>query len=362
VHPQQVIDYYSSTVVPVRARILAGYQSLADDLDESARTAVTEVIGEIPVHRLPARPTLTYIGWLSAGGSPDSEVPALAAVACELAHECGLVFDDVVDQSTQRRQRLTTWARYSALHGDQPWSQEFGRNVALWLGALLLRWSEDVFAQALVLAPTVAVQEAQRIWRMSAFDLWASQHMDLTGAAQAGSGGPLHSARTVVGLKGKYVALLPLQIGAALAGGDAGLLSALSDYSVPLGEAYILRNDLEGVFGNSRSKPPNDLRERRLSVLVGLARERASGAEALVLERVGRPDLSDEQVGDIESVIEATGARRRVERLVEELAAESRAAAQSATIPDWARPILERNIDIALGFHELSQPSPTLPG
>lgn len=350
----QIMGYYASTVVPLRSQILNEHGELAADLPEPARSSIMAVIEELPVHRLPARPVLTYLGWLLAGGDTASHAPAFAAIASEFFHEAGLIHDDIVDSSQRRRRQPTVWAAYASLHAEEPWAGSFGRGVALWQGALLLRWAEDAFARALLAIERSCVSGAQHVWQRSAADLWASQHIDLVLSAKDGNTGPPGSAERVVTLKGRYVALLPLQIGCALAGGEPPLMAALSAYAEPLGRAYILRNDLEGIFGTARSKPPNDLRERRLSMLIGYARTTATPRQARVLDLAGRDDLSDAQVTEIKSVLEATGARDMAERAVLALADDARTAAGSRAFPDEARFLLERNVDTALSFHDLA--------
>jgi geranylgeranyl diphosphate synthase type I len=350
----QVVDYFASTVVPLRSRILDEHWELATDLPVPARSALRHVIEELPVHRLPARPVLTYLGWLSAGGEAASQTPAFAAIASEFLHEAGLIYDDIVDSSPYRRRQPTVWAAYASGHAEEPWAGSFGRSVALWQGGLLLRWAEDAFARALLAVKPSCVRGAQHVWRSAAVDLWASQHVDLVVSAKEGNAGPPGAAEQVVTLKGRYVAQLPLQIGCALAGGGPPLMAALSAYAEPLGRAYILRNDLEGVFGTSRSKPPNDLRERRLSLLVEYARATATPPQTQILDLAGRDDLSDAQVTEIKAVLEATGARDKAEGAVQALAEEARTAAGSGAFTDAARSLLEQNVETALSFHDLA--------
>ena len=71
----------------------------------------------------------------------------------------------------------------------------------------------------------------------------------------------------------KYTIERPLQLGAALATGraDGPLTGGLSRYGLPLGEAFQLRDDVLGVFGDERitGKGANDdLREGKRTLLV----------------------------------------------------------------------------------------------
>ncbi|MEN3357745.1 MAG: geranylgeranyl diphosphate synthase, type [Mycobacteriales bacterium] len=42
----------------------------------------------------------------------------------------------------------------------------------------------------------------------------------------------------------------PMQLGAVLAGAGPGMLAACSAFALPLGEAFQLRDDVLGVFGD----------------------------------------------------------------------------------------------------------------
>ena len=83
----------------------------------------------------------------------------------------------------------------------------------------------------------------------------------------------------------KYTVERPLQLGGALAGAarDAARRPTTA-YGLPLGEAFQLRDDVLGVFGDpaETGKPAgDDLREGKRTVLVALRRsERGSPAQA----------------------------------------------------------------------------------
>ncbi|MBA2389193.1 MAG: polyprenyl synthetase family protein, partial [Geodermatophilaceae bacterium] len=95
-----------------------------------------------------------------------------------------------------------------------------------------------------------------------------------------------------------------------------------SGYGLPLGEAFQLRDDVLGVFGDPdvTGKPAgDDLREGKRTVLIALTLEHASPAGAAVIERLlGDPLLDTAGVQTMRGAIEDSGARRRVEALIAE--------------------------------------------
>ncbi len=168
------------------------------------------------------------------------------------------------------------------------------------------------------------------------------QYLDVLGAAEGlrGTGGPappsgdgaasatVARARRICRYKtAKYTVERPLHLGAALAAGDrlAELSGPLSAFGLPLGEAFQLRDDLLGVFGDPSvtGKPVgDDLREGKPTLLASLAYARATGNAARVLEaHLGDPGLSESDVLELRGIIEATGARQQVEATIDHLAA-----------------------------------------
>jgi geranylgeranyl diphosphate synthase type I len=99
-------------------------------------------------------------------------------------------------------------------------------------------------------------------------------------------------------------------------------VEALSAYGLPLGEAFQLRDDLLGVFGDPEvtGKPAgDDLAEGKRTVLVALALAGLRPEDAETLEEaLGRP-LNDRDIVDLQRVIQRSGAPAEVERRIEAL-------------------------------------------
>jgi geranylgeranyl diphosphate synthase type I len=138
----------------------------------------------------------------------------------------------------------------------------------------------------------------------------------------------------------KYSIERPLHIGAALAGADRTVQEQLTRFGLPLGEAFQLRDDLLGVFGDPAhtGKPAgDDLREGKRTVLVALALDALGTAEAAELDAaLGTPlDLAD--VERLRTMIERSGARSQVEDVIGELTDRALAALETAAIDDVAR-------------------------
>jgi len=142
--------------------------------------------------------------------------------------------------------------------------------------------------------------------------------MDMAGAARGDRS--VEVALTIARLKsGRYTVAGPLRLGAALAP-DNSLDAALGHFGELVGEAFQLRDDLLGVFGDPQwtGKPVGeDLRSGKPTLLLAYATRQAPTHRAALLARVGCLDLSDPEIAAITATCDECGARQRVEERIE---------------------------------------------
>ncbi|GAA2789120.1 polyprenyl synthetase family protein [Saccharopolyspora taberi] len=290
------------------------------------------------------RPAFCYWGWRGAGGAADDEGIVGAAAALELLHSFALVHDDIIDASDTRRGAPSLHRHHADLHrrsGGRGSSELFGTSIALLLGDLCLAWFHDLLATSGL--PAERVREARPLLAHSLNELVLGQYLDV--AEQAGSEHSVHRARTVIHYKtAKYTIERPLHLGGVLAGAPAELLDAYTAYALPLGEAFQLRDDVLGAFGDPAvtGKPvADDLRTRKATVLVATARERANAAQAAEIDRLFTgPDLDDEQTARLQSLITDTGALAESERLIDRHVDAAWRALHDMPVPDDVREVL----------------------
>ena len=131
---------------------------------------------------------------------------------------------------------------------------------------------------------------------------------------------------------------------AAIAGAPEEIVAAYSGYGLPLGEAFQLRDDVLGVFGDPEQtgKPAgDDLREGKRTVLIALAHQRADDAQRGHLRALlGDPGLDHSGVETLRSIIEDTGALASTETMIDELLDRSLASLDGAGLSDDAREVL----------------------
>ncbi|AXE39220.1 polyprenyl synthetase family protein [Acidipropionibacterium virtanenii] len=273
------------------------------------------------------RPAFCYWGRVAASGQPVDAAPLMRAVSSlELLHVSALMHDDLMDHSDTRRGLPSAHRRFSEAHqhaGGAGPAQDFGSDMAILLGDLLLVWSMEMFSgsgiEPLRLAAAGPLLEAVRT------EVTCGQVLDVTAQARMTGGGresDLDLAHRVVEFKtARYTVARPAQIGVSLAGGTAGLQQAMLDFGSPLGRAFQFRDDLLGVFGDAgiTGKPAgDDIREGKRTMLVAHAMSASTPDDARTLDSLlGRPDLDDSDIATARRIIESSGARAGVEADIE---------------------------------------------
>ncbi len=262
------------------------------------------------------RPVMAYLGWLSASGRArgigHADVVRVGA-ALELLHLFALVHDDVMDESASRRGRPTVHTRAGQLHqlaAGRGAGARFGESIAILLGDL-------AHAEADQLAADLPPQ-MRRVWRLLVVELVYGQRRDLTGSAAGRR--DLANAREIARLKsGGYTVERPLELGAAAARAPEVVSARLAHYGRQVGEAFALRDDLLGVWGDpARTGKPagDDLVSGKPTVIIALAEDRLSGSARAALSRIGSPGLGSDDVEFLQEAMAASGVVAEVEAMI----------------------------------------------
>ncbi|GAB7003735.1 polyprenyl synthetase family protein [Nocardioides sp. AN3] len=274
---------------------------------------------------------------------PEEDALVRACASLELLHASALVHDDYMDASDTRRGRPATHRALEAEHRTEGWRgapEQYGAAAAILLGDLLLAWADEMLRRSGFGLERVV--PALEVFDLCRTEVIAGQFLDVS--VQARGRADVDTAMTVLRYKSaKYSIERPLHIGAALAGAAAPDLAALSSFGLPLGEAFQLRDDLLGVFGDpdETGKPAgDDLVEGKRTVLVALALDAASPADAAVLDGALGQALTSTQVDELRRIIDASGAREQVEAAIAGLTRSAVDALERADVDERARAVL----------------------
>src|SRR5215208_8082819 len=303
------------------------------------------------------RPTFAYWGWRGVAGlAPPLEAVLPALAGLELLHAFALVQDDVMDGSTTRRGRATAHEVLAAEHAAAERAgsaRRFGSAGAVLLGDLLLVWADRMQFEANV--PAAALLAARRHYDEMRIATIAGQYLDVLSDAESNAWSVERALRVARLKTAGYTVTGPLLLGAALAVGEVPdrAANAYTIYGEAVGEAFQLRDDLLGVFGDPAvtGKPAgDDLREGKRTLLLALAVERAvqrgsTAAVAEIEEAVGDPELDDARLDRVRDLLDDLGAVQAVEQRIAALTGSALDALGAGGV---AEPAASRLADLAV--------------
>jgi geranylgeranyl diphosphate synthase type I len=296
------------------------------------------------------RPAFAYWGWRGFVDPDDptaeaDDVVLRAVAALELVHSSALVHDDVMDGADTRRGRPATHIGFADRHGGDDLGGDgtaFGVGAAILVGDLALVWSDELLRRSGI--STDALARVRPVWDTMRTEVTAGQYLDLLRAA-GGLPGPA-GALTVARYKSAgYTVQRPLQLGATLACAGPDALEVCTAIGLPLGEAFQLRDDVLGVFGDPEvtgKSADDDLREGKRTLLVALTEETTDDdGRALLAGALGNPVASPEELDDVRMLMTRSGALARVEERIAEQTGRAREAIAAAPLAADARLALD---------------------
>ncbi|MFD0373314.1 polyprenyl synthetase family protein [Streptomyces sp. NPDC127114] len=261
-----------------------------------------DVLGRIAEYALvPAgkllRPLLVLESARCVGGTPE-ELTELA-LAIEYLHVATLIHDDIIDEDDMRRGRPSVQA-------------EFGVAPAIVAGDGLIL---ETFA-ALTGSRPAGVSDADivavtSVMARAGVDLCRGQLLEAEYVGDLDC--TVDQYLTVARLKTGVLFEAACRIGAVLGTGRQDWIRALGEYGMNLGIAFQIRDDLLGFDDASAhiGKPQDsDLENRRPTLPVLLAHQRASDRERALLERAFRGQLPPEEAfALVRELVRTTGGR-----------------------------------------------------
>ncbi len=276
------------------------------------------------------RPRCCFWGYVAAGGNGMDEIVRVGA-ALELLHTFAVIHDDVMDRSPMRRKQASSFTRLAEETGDA----RLGASAAILTGLLGFVLADRLFLTSGFTADAMA-RASERFDRMRTRTI-AGQYLDLL-AAHHGKADEA-TARRIGGLKSAgYTIADPLAIGALCASPDVSVVSMLDRFGFPLGEAFQIRDDVLGTFGEiseTGKDRDGDLREGKQTVLLAKTRALAGGTELDLIDRVvGDDNLSADDGDRVRDIIVSSGALDATNELIDELTRDAVYAIDEALVDD----------------------------
>ena len=290
------------------------------------------------------RPLFALIGYLGTGEELDAHsITALSSL--ELVHVCALIHDDVMDGSDTRRGAPSIHKLFEQIHRNEKLTgsaDQYGLASAILIGDLALILSAKMLHDSQ--APAKSILRSLSVYDEMRIELMAGQFLDIHEQALA-SESLARSLKVARYKSAKYSIERPLHFGATLASENSEkLVETYSAYGLPMGEAFQMRDDVLGVFGNpvATGKPAgDDLREGKRTVLMATTMARVTVEQRQTMKELfGKSDLSATEIETIRSIITDTGALAETEMRIENLTKQALAAIKNGAINADAQSML----------------------
>jgi len=289
------------------------------------------------------RGALTVLGYEACGGE---NVKAILPVSCgiELFHNFLLIHDDIIDRDSERRGKPTVHAIYAKMRGEH-----YGSSKAIIIGdvgaflAYELLLSSD-FSKERTLE---AVRKLDEFLLKTAYGQLLDIDYDFKKAVTWDDILKVRTYKTAY-----YTIVMPLTVGAILAGANKGQFSAIEKYGIPLGIAFQLVDDILGVFGSTRKTGKSnlsDIRDGKKTFLYAKALELVGAPEKKFLKRwYGAGDVGEKQTREIKKIIVSSGALDYSQKLAEKLVIKGKRYVPKITMDKKYQKVLESLADFII--------------
>jgi geranylgeranyl diphosphate synthase type II len=271
--------------------------------------------------------------------------------AFELLHTALIVHDDVIDRDFSRRGIPNVSGSYrdeaTTAGIPTPTAEHRGMSAAVIAGDLALTGASRLLLQVPCDGPVQArlldlLDEAVFVsagGEMIDVELSLSDDLPTVDEILA-----MERAKTAV-----YSFEAPLQAGAVLAEAPEAVVRALGEFGREVGVAYQVVDDLLGVFGTQSDTGKTtlgDLREGKRTVLV--AHAATTDDWFGIRPFIGKADLSEAEAEVVRGRLEACGARRFAEQLVEDHAARALGVLDGPDVGEALRDALAPLVQVVL--------------
>jgi len=283
-----------------------------------------------------ARGALTVLGYQACGGKNQS---AILPISCgiELLHNFLLIHDDVIDKDTKRRGKPTVNATYAKLRG-----KHYGNSKAIIIGDI-----GGFLAYGLIFSSGFAKERTfKALGKLNEFLLKTGygQLLDIDYDFKKDvTWNDILKVRTYK--TAYYTIVMPLTVGAVLAGAGQRETLAIEKYGVPVGIAFQLVDDALGIFGSTKKTGKSnlsDIREGKKTFLYAKAFELSSPSQKRYLKRwYGALDVGPKQASEIKRIMISTGSLDYSKKLVLDLVKKGKKYAPEITKAKKHQSILE---------------------
>lgn len=281
------------------------------------------------------RPALVYYGYKAMGGRKEIAIQK-ASMSIELIHSYLLIHDDVIDKDEFRHGISTVHYKYRQIAKKlykKTNPVHFGNSIAITIGDMACSMGNEIIFEA-NFKPEVILRALRKIQDI-VYHTIPGEILDVIlesrGSATEEEVMEMYEQKTA-----RYTFEGPLSLGAVLANAPESDINNFSKYAIPLGNAFQLRDDILGVFGDEKKlgKPVgSDIIEGKQTLLVVKALEKSNREQKKVLRSLlGKKNLKQKEIDSFRELIIETGSLDYAQKLSQSLVDQSIVALKKINI------------------------------
>lgn len=265
------------------------------------------------------RSILIIMAYKSLGGKNENAIIDIA-VSAELMQSFLLIHDDIIDDDDLRRGGPTMHRIYTEKYKGYNNSKKFGENIAIIAGDLLVSLGNEIISKSDFDEEkrVKLLQKFNDIIKMTGYGEIIDILLGLKTNVREEDILKMHKLKTAI-----YTIEGPLHMGAIAAGVPDEQLKTLTNYAIPLGQAFQIKDDILGMFGSEEKlgKPADsDIKEGKKTLLILKVLENADKEQKeLIGNALGNKDITKTELTKVREIIKKTGSLDYSEILAEKL-------------------------------------------
>jgi geranylgeranyl diphosphate synthase, type I len=278
------------------------------------------------------RPALLLLGYFIFKDKVDKKIYTLAG-SLELIHAFLLIHDDVMDKTKLRRGKDTLHIIYTKHKIRKDYDKDtYGNNMAIVAGDLLCS-----FCYKQILTCKLDPETKLKVMSLTndvIINTCIGQALDMR--VQGQNKVKEHNIIEMYALKtARYSIEGPLITGATIGNAHIEHIKSLSAFSIPLGIAFQLQDDLLDIFQSKKQTGKDnysDLREgKRTLLLMKTLSLCTKEQKQFILSNIGE-NLTDKDAERIKEIIVSTGAKEEIDMQIESYINQSEHALDKSTL------------------------------
>ncbi|HHI04109.1 MAG TPA: polyprenyl synthetase family protein [Candidatus Woesearchaeota archaeon] len=276
------------------------------------------------------RSVLVIMAYKSLGGKNENAIIDIA-VSAELMQSFLLIHDDIIDDDDLRRGGPTMHKIYAEKYKNYDHPRKFGESMAIIAGDLLASLGNEIIAKSDFdeKKKLKLLQKFNKVIKLTDYgeiiDILSGLRTDVTEEDIS----KMHRLKTAV-----YTIEGPLHMGAIAAGASDEQLKTLTNYAIPLGRAFQIKDDILGMFGSETKlgKPADsDIKEGKKTLLILKAIESADKEQKEFIENaLGNKNITKTGLINVREIIKKTGSLSYSESLAEKLVKKAKDAVKNS--------------------------------